>query len=194
MKTVFLDVDTQIDFLYPAGALYVSGAEKIVPVVARLNQHAAAHGIPVVSTMDAHAENDPEFRDWPPHCVVGTAPQQKPASTLLEPRVVVPAARTTVSLDGARQIIIEKQTTDCFTNANIEQVLRALKAERCVVYGVVTEVCVKNAVMGLLMTGRRVELVTDAIQHLDPTAAREMKEEFTASGGVLTTSAAVLAG
>jgi nicotinamidase/pyrazinamidase len=194
MKTVFLDVDTQIDFLYPAGALYVPGAEKIVPVVARLNQHAAAHGIPVVSTMDAHAENDPEFRDWPPHCVVGTAPQQKPASTLLEPRVVVPAARTTVSLDGARQIIIEKQTTDCFTNANIEQVLRALKAERCVAYGVVTEVCVRNAVMGLLMTGRRVELVTDAIQHLDPAAAERMKEEFTACGGVLTTSTAVLAG
>ena len=31
MNTVFFDVDTQIDFLYPAGALYVPGAESIVP-------------------------------------------------------------------------------------------------------------------------------------------------------------------
>ena len=30
MKSVFFDVDTQIDFLYPAGALYVPGAESIV--------------------------------------------------------------------------------------------------------------------------------------------------------------------
>ena len=34
MTTVFFDIDTQIDFMYPAGALYVPGAERIVPVVA----------------------------------------------------------------------------------------------------------------------------------------------------------------
>ena len=61
MKTIFFDIDTQLDFLYPAGALYVPGAERIVPAIARLNRYAAAHGIPVVSTTDAHAENDPEF-------------------------------------------------------------------------------------------------------------------------------------
>ena len=27
MKTVYVDVDTQLDFLYPAGALYVPGAD-----------------------------------------------------------------------------------------------------------------------------------------------------------------------
>ncbi|MGH9660423.1 MAG: cysteine hydrolase, partial [Bryobacteraceae bacterium] len=63
---VFFDIDTQIDFLFPAGALYVPGAERIIPAVARLNQHAAARGIPVVSDMCAHAEDDAEFRDWPP--------------------------------------------------------------------------------------------------------------------------------
>ena len=31
MKTVFFDIDTQIDFVYPAGALYVPGAEHILP-------------------------------------------------------------------------------------------------------------------------------------------------------------------
>src|SRR5438874_11918549 len=90
MKTVFFDVDTQIDFLYPAGALYVPVAETIVDRIAALNRYAASHVIPVVSTADAHTENDPEFRDWPPHCVAGTAGQQKPAATLLGKRVVMP--------------------------------------------------------------------------------------------------------
>ncbi len=71
MKTVFFDVDTQIDFLYPAGALYVPGAETMVEQIAALNRFAGAHGIPLVSTMDAHSEDDPEFKTWPPHCVVG---------------------------------------------------------------------------------------------------------------------------
>ena len=35
MKTVFFDIDTQIDFLYPAGALYVPGAERILPEIGR---------------------------------------------------------------------------------------------------------------------------------------------------------------
>jgi len=37
MSAVFFDVDTQLDFLYPAGALYVPGAESIVTRVAALN-------------------------------------------------------------------------------------------------------------------------------------------------------------
>ena len=38
--TLFFDIDTQIDFVYPAGALYVPGAEHILPVVAELNRRA----------------------------------------------------------------------------------------------------------------------------------------------------------
>ena len=60
MKTVFVDVDTQIDFLFPAGALYVPGAERLLPAIARLNHFAAAQGIPLISTTDAHSEDDPD--------------------------------------------------------------------------------------------------------------------------------------
>ena len=65
MKTVFIDVDTQLDFLYPAGALYVPGAERICPRSRTSTATPRAHGIPVVSTTDAHTENDPEFQSWP---------------------------------------------------------------------------------------------------------------------------------
>ncbi|HEY2845381.1 MAG TPA: cysteine hydrolase family protein, partial [Bryobacteraceae bacterium] len=153
MSTVFFDIDTQLDFLYPAGALYVPGAESIVAQVAALNRYAAEHAIPVVSTMDAHTEDDPEFRVWPPHCVSGTAGQQKPVATLLEKRVVVPNAAESVDVDGAQQILLEKQSVDCFTNPNLPGLLRRLQATECVVYGVVTEICVRNAALGLQRSG-----------------------------------------
>jgi nicotinamidase/pyrazinamidase len=191
-ETVFFDIDTQLDFLEPSGALYVPGAEAIVPRVAALNHFAASHGIPVVSTIDAHSVNDPEFRDWPPHCVAGTPGQGKPPSTLLQPRVTVPNSAPLAETAGANQILLEKQALDCFTNVNLPALLDRLGARRCVVYGVVTEVCVKFAVLGLLKAGRQVAIVTDAIKELDPSAAARVLAEFTAAGGSLTTSQALL--
>jgi nicotinamidase/pyrazinamidase len=192
--TVFFDIDTQVDFLYPAGALYVPGAERLVEDIATLNRFAAAQGIPVISTMDAHAEDDPEFEAWPPHCVAGTVGQQKPAATLLERRVVAPNIAGTVEMDGAQQILLEKQTFDCFTNVNLAQLLERFGAERYVVYGVVTEICVKMATDGLLKTGKRVELVTDAVRSLNDAAAEQMTAAFQAKGGVLATLATATGG
>ncbi|MGB6944988.1 MAG: isochorismatase family protein [Bryobacteraceae bacterium] len=183
MKTVFFDIDTQIDFVYPAGALYVPGAEHILPVIGELNRHAPV----VISTMDAHSEDDPEFQIYPHHCVAGTTGQHKPAATLLDARATVPDGQ-----DGIRQWIFEKQKLDCFSSPHLDPLLAWLQADRYVVYGVVTEICVRFAAFGLLKTGKPVEIVTDAIRSLDEQKAREMFSGFTAAGGHLTTSSAVL--
>ena len=184
MKTIFFDIDTQIDFLYSAGALYVPGTERIVGIIAKLNRHAPF----LISTTDAHSEDDAEFQIYPHHCVVGTVGQQKPAETLLENRGVIPAAGA-----GARQLILEKQKLDCFSNPRLEPLLRELGVERCVVYGVVTEICVRFAAFGLLKLAKRVEIVTDAVKALDAGAAEKMFAEFAAAGGALTTAPEVLA-
>jgi nicotinamidase/pyrazinamidase len=185
MKTVYFDIDTQQDFLLPAGALYVPGAERIIPVVAELNRQAAAEGIPVISTMDAHAENDPEFAQWPAHCVAGTLGQRKPAETLLEKRIVIPSSPVDVSVEGYQQILLEKQHLNCFTNPNLLRILDALGAQRCVVYGVVTEYCVREAVLGLLRTGRAVEVETRAIQALNEQDGARALEEMARAGAVV---------
>lgn len=194
MKTVFFDVDTQIDFLFPAGALYVPGSEHLVETVGQLNRYAAAHGIPVISDMDAHTEDDAEFRVWPPHCVAGAAGQQKPAATLLEKRTVVPNRKVSLALEGVQQVLLEKQSLDCFTNVNIVDLLRYFQADRYVVYGVVTEYCVRCAAFGLLNTGQRVEIVTDAVRTLKEEDGDRTLAEIVAGGGHLTTSAKVVAG
>jgi nicotinamidase/pyrazinamidase len=179
MKTVFFDIDTQIDFLYPAGALYVPGAEKILPVVADLNRRAPL----VISTMCTHAEDDPEFKSYPHHCVAGTTGQQKPQILLREKRCAIPSR-----LEGAQQIILEKQELNCFTNPHLAPLLTELNADRYVVYGVVTEICVRLCAFGLLKTGKRVEIVSDAVKALDDAAAAKVFSDFTSAGGHLTVS------
>jgi len=144
MKTIFFDVDTQLDFLFPAGALYVPGAESITPSLALLTRFAAAHRIAILSTTDAHSGNDPEFKTWKPHCVVGTAGQQKAQATLLPKHLVVSTAPGTFAailpeIQSAPQIIVEKQRLDAFTNPHLAPLLHELKADRYVLYGVVTD-------------------------------------------------------
>ena len=192
MNTVFFDVDTQIDFMYPAGALYVPGAEGILHNVSRLNRFAGDHGFPLISDTDAHSENDPEFREWPPHCVSGTPGQLKPRVTLLDRNVIVSSKAPLVAWpSGAQQMLLEKQTLDAFSNTRLPAFLETLGMDRFVVYGVVTEICVKCAAWGLIQTGKRVELVTDAVRHLDETAAKGMMKEFEEAGGVLVTTSQI---
>ena len=185
MRTIFFDIDSQLDFLYPAGALYVPGAERIVPAIAHLNRYAMAHGIPVVSTTDAHTENDPEFQVWPAHCVAGTMGQHKAESTLLGKRVVVPNRDCRLALDGAEQIIVEKQHVDAFTAPNMGRIVELLAADACVVYGVVTEICVLFAARGLLKYGKPVTIVTDAVAALSAEASARALAEICAAGGRL---------
>jgi nicotinamidase/pyrazinamidase len=193
MRTVFFDVDTQLDFVSPAGALYSSGAERVIAAVERLNRHAASHGIALISTVDAHAENDAEFSEWPPHCVAGSLGQHKAQATLLDKSVVVLNRDGLPDTDGAAQIVIEKQTVDVFETRTIAPLLARLAADRFVVYGVVTEVCVWNTARGLLRLGKPVTVVTDAIHALRAETGERALAALRAAGATLATAGDVLA-
>lgn len=172
MTKAFLDVDTQIDFVFPAGALYVAGAERILPVVALLNHFAHARGIPLISTACAHGEDDAEFKRWGPHCVLGSAGQRKPSQLLVG------------------QTIFEKRHTDMFQAPGADEQI-APYAE-VVVYGVVTEVCVQQAAFGLLVRGKGVTVVEDAVKHLDTEKAARFWSELRILGGRCATSREIL--
>jgi len=169
MDFLFWDVDTQIDFLSPQGKLYVPGAEKIIANLRRLTKFAVDHGIPIVSSTDAHVESDPEFSQYPPHCLAGTEGQKKLEGTLRAEHFVVPNRLIDLpqKIESCPQIVVEKQAFDVFTNPNVDALLRALGNREVVLYGVVTEICVDRAARGLIQRGYRVNLVEDAIQHLD---------------------------
>jgi nicotinamidase/pyrazinamidase len=186
---VFFDIDTQLDFIAPGGALYGAGAERLIPVVAALNRYAGEHAIPLISTTDAHPENAAEFRVWPPHCVAGTFGQQKPAATLLQKRAVLQYGDNATVDYSTSQIIVEKNDLDMFTNPHLLPLLSKLDVTECIVYGIFVDYCVKCAIMGLLRSGRHVSLVTDASASISPEAGDLVIREFLASGGHLIASA-----
>ncbi|MBI3723904.1 cysteine hydrolase, partial [bacterium] len=160
----FLDIDTQVDFVEPGGKLHASGAEAIKPNLAKLFALARELKVPLVSSVDAHAENDPEFAQYPPHCLRGTAGQEKLKETLTGDEVYVPSKRTADLPDPRRaHVVLEKQVFPVFGNENAETVFRSTGAKTFYVFGVVTEVCVKAAALGLLERGYAVRVVEDAI-------------------------------
>ena len=192
-RLAFFDVDTQVDFMAPKGKLYVRGARLLGPRIRRLVRLAAERGILLFSSVDAHAEDDPEFGAFPGHCVVGTPGQEKIRGTLLDGHIVVPSKpmlrkSKLGGLLAHPQIILEKQSYDVFDNRNAERVLAASGATRFVVFGVATDYCVRAAVLGLRRCGYAVTVVEDAIAGVAPNTTEAALADMRAAGAKFRTT------
>jgi nicotinamidase/pyrazinamidase len=173
-RIIFWDVDTQRDFMLPGGKLYVPGAERLIPNLNRLTEQARKDRVFLVSDACVHTPDDPEFQRFPPHCVRGTPGAEIIPETVTERFLILPNRRqATVPADLTpyQQVILEKQTLDVFDNLLTEAVIARLKKftgpdAEFMVFGVVTEYCVRCVAKGLLARGRRVALVQDAIETL----------------------------
>ncbi len=196
-EVIFWEVDTQADFMLPGGKLYVPRAEKLIPNLQRLVDAARDGRVFLVSDACQHTPDDPEFQQFPPHCLRGTPGAQIIPEGLADKFLVVPNdARFTLPADLTQfqQVILEKQTLDVFDNPHTDEIVARLGSEpEFVVFGVVTEYCVNRAVQGLLRRKRRVAVVTDAIETLGPAVGKRTLEEFFAKGARLITTEQALA-
>ncbi len=183
----FFDVDTQIDFMEPTGKLYVPHAEEIIPQLVRLMAYARDRHIPVISSADAHAPDDPEFKIWPPHCVAGTPGQRRIKETSLPGAVTVSMHSNpfTAPQNWPPQIIIEKDVYETEANPEFDSVLKALGPRRYVVFGVATEYCVRADVLALRRRNKPVGLVVDAIKAINEEEGRKALDEMVAAGAEL---------
>jgi nicotinamidase/pyrazinamidase len=181
-RFVFVDIDTQFDFMRPEGGLYVPEAESLEPQLAKLIKHAQANGIPVVASADAHTADDPEFSQFPPHCIQGTAGQKRVESTLLTYATVIPNQPVKLDLDQAQALVLEKTVFDIFGNPNAEQVFESLAPEMCYVFGVATDYCVRAAALGLRQRGYAVTVVSDAIKAVTPEGETQTLAEMAGAG------------
>jgi len=184
-------VDLQADFMLPGGKLYVPGAEKIIPNVQRLVEAAQRGRFPLVSEADAHSVDDPEMRDWPSHCLEGSPGAELIPEASLPGCLVVPNRSNFAfpeDIGAQRQLLLKKNTLNVFDNPNTEALIARLRAEASpaplefVVFGVVTEYCVRYAAEGLLSRGDRVALVQDAIQPLDEREGERLIAEWKKRG------------
>jgi len=180
----FVDIDTQRDFMRPDGALYVAGAENIVTNLKRLVDCAREKGIWLLSSVDTHSVDDPEFRQFPPHCVVGTEGQSKIAETTRIPYLVVKNQPDALpeEVGAETQVIFETQTFDVFANPNFLQFVQQKSLTKFVVFGVATDYCVRDAVLGLRKNGFEVTVVEDAVRAIAPETEKKSLEEMKAAG------------
>jgi nicotinate phosphoribosyltransferase len=183
---VFLDVDTQVDFMYPTGALYVPGAETIIPNLKRLTTFARENRIPMLSSADAHQPDDPSFAQWPPHCVVGTPGQRRIPETQFASETVIgnrPSAfKPPARWEGQFVIEIEKTDYSVAGNPNFDPIIAALGPSHFVVFGVATEYCVRDSVLALRKLNLPVDLVIDAIKPITQEGGQRAVEEMVAAG------------
>jgi nicotinamidase/pyrazinamidase len=195
-RIIFWDVDTQADFMLPEGKLYVRGAEKLIPNLNRLTEQARTDRVFLVSDACVHPPDDPEFQRFPAHCVRGTPGAEIIPETIARRFLVLPNRREATvpnDLSPYQQVILEKQTLNVFDNPLTETVLERLRQftdadAEFVVFGVVTEYCVRCAAKGLLERGRRVALVEDAIETLKDADGKSALAEMKSQGARMTTT------
>jgi nicotinamidase/pyrazinamidase len=193
---IFWEVDVQADFMLPGGKLYVPGAEKILPNIRKLTDAARRGEVFLVSHGCFHPENDPEFSQFPPHCLKGTPGAEFVPEALADRFVRVEneaTAKLPEDLFKYQQIILEKQTLDVFETRHADALVDQLgNSAEFVVFGVVTEYCVSCAVKGLLKRKRRVAVVRDAIETLAGEVGDKTLAELQSLGARLMTTDEVL--
>lgn len=204
LPILFWDVDTQFDFMMPAGKLYVSGAEELLPALKRLTSLARSHRIPILASADDHLPGDAELSDepdfketFPPHCMSGTPGAERVEATQLTHPLVLEhepwhgeklGQALDAALAGSREILVLKRRFDVFTNPNAEAAVEHLAPRRIVLYGVALDVCNKFALEGLWQRGHRnLELVVDAAKAIDPEQGEGLLERWRKQGIRLTT-------
>lgn len=186
-KTIMWDVDTQRDFMEPTGKLYVPGTEDIRYAIDTAMARADHYGYPLLGSVDAHAPNDEEFRQFPEHCVYGTPGQLKMPYTLRENPLFVPSHELNRNqlreiAEHKYQVLFEKQTPDCSMNENLKPFLELKNPEVVCIYGIVTDICVDRAVLFMLGMDYDVYVIEDAIMGLDKASAEECKNNWKCLG------------
>jgi|Deesub1362A_J573_1020465.scaffolds.fasta_scaffold09749_2 nicotinamidase-related amidase len=151
MAHALIVVDMLNDFVQPDGALYVPGAEGIVPAVRRELEAARAAGDLVVYACDRHAPDDREFARFPPHAVADT-----------------PGAEVVTELAPAPgEVVVAKTRFSPFFRTNLDSVLAERGIDRATVVGVCTHICVMETVAGLANRDIAVRLPLDAVADFD---------------------------
>lgn len=158
-STALIIVDMQNDFCRPEGKLYVGpSCARSIPHIKYLLDRARGAGIPIIYTQDWHAPDDPEFKVWPPHCIMNTW-----GSEIVDE--LKPSERDYIVRKGGKPL-----SYDCwfasYEPGHLERILESLGVDTLIIAGTVSNICVYHAVAGAAMRGYRVVVPIDCISAL----------------------------
>ena len=195
--TALLVVDVQNDFADPAGSLYVSGGEQVVPVINGQIEAAGEAGAPVFYTQDWHPKSTPHFEKdggiWPVHCVRDTW------GAMFHPQLVIDGPvvqKGSNGEDGYSGFTMRDPVSGEDIATPLSELLAAAGATRLVVAGLATDYCVKATVLEGRERGYPVTVLQHAIRAVDlqPGDGDRAVEEMLAAGALLESHATMGAG
>lgn len=178
-------VDVQNDFADPAGSLYVTGGETVVPFVNTEIQAATKAGSFVVYTQDWHPPATPHFAKdggvWPVHCVAGTW------GAGLHPDLLVagPLLRKgTGGEDGYSGFAVRNPVSGAETSTGLALLLEERGVTSVVVVGLATDYCVKATALDAAAGGLATTVLADGIRpvNLAPGDGARAVAEMVAAG------------
>jgi|WetSurMetagenome_2_1015567.scaffolds.fasta_scaffold77839_3 nicotinamidase-related amidase len=181
---IFIDMDTQRDFFEPAGAMPIKGAQEIRPNLKKLTNTAVKKKITIISGVENH--NGETLKKGPFYCMEGTPGQKKISETTVKNSRTVAQKKEKVNhanlLKKYRQIVLEKNGFDLFTNANAMDFLKKSGTKNCVVYGVAIDLGLEKLVLKLLETGFKVWIPVDAVKPINEDNREPVMKELRSKG------------
>ena len=148
-------VDMVNDFCKPGGAMVLPGYERLVGPQLQVIKAARAADIPVIWVHDAHRANVRQDREWlkrSPHCVDNTWGVE------------------IIDDLGARadEIHVTKRRYSSFFQTDLDLTLKDLQVTQIVVFGVVTNICVRSTVHDAFFNGYEVVVPRDCCAATGP--------------------------
>ena len=149
-STAVLVVDMVHDFCDPAGAMCLPGAEKLYPIQNGLVRSARDSGMMIGWIMDQHragARREREFLKRAPHCLDNT-----------DTSAIMP------QLDKQDEdFVFVKRRYSAFFGTDLDLTLRDNLIDTLIVFGVVTNICVRSTVNDAFFLGYDVAVPEDCV-------------------------------
>ena len=179
-RTAVIVVDMINEFCKPGGLMVLPGYERLVPQQLQVIEAARRNGVPVIWVHDVHRGNVRQDREWlkrTPHCVENTWGVE-----IIEDL-------------GARddEIHITKRRYSAFFQTDLDLTLKDLGVNQIIVFGVVTNICVRSTVHDAFFMGYDAVVPQDCCA---ATGAREQESslyDIATHFGTVSTAAAVTA-
>lgn len=172
-------VDMINDFCKPGGAMVLPGYETLVGPQLAVIEAARASGVPVIWVHDVHRKNVRQDREWlkrTPHCVEGTWGVE------------------IIDDLGARadEIHVIKRRYSSFFQTDLDVTLKDLRVDQLIVFGVVTNICVRSTVHDAFFNGYEVVVPSDCCAATGPREQESSLYDIATHFGVVSNSASVV--
>ena len=179
-STAIVVVDMVNEFCKPGGAMVLPGYETLVPPQKRVIGAARQCGCPVLWVVDTHRKNvrqDREFLKRTPHCIEGSW-----------------GAQVIEDLDpGPDDVYIVKRRYSAFFNTDLDLTLRDLRIDTVVVFGVVTNICVRSTVHDAFFLGYQAVVPEDCVAATGPREQASSLYDIATHFGIVSDSEQVAA-